>query len=65
MFNEVLNNLITHNIQVATDTTLVEGLLVKSQSGLIEIVESITGYENQTRLVIIPIVSINFVRVAA
>jgi hypothetical protein len=65
MFNEVLNNLITHNIQVATDTALVEGLLVKSQSGLIEIVESVTGYENQTRLVIIPIVSINFVRVAA
>ena len=62
---EVLNNLITHNIQVATDTTLVEGLLVKSQSGLIKIVESITGYENQTRLVIIPIVSINFVRVEA
>ncbi|UYY99329.1 hypothetical protein OJ967_01810 [Peribacillus frigoritolerans] len=65
MFNEVLNNLINQNIQVSTDTTLVEGLLVKRQTGLIEIVESITGYENQTRLVIIPIVSINFVRVEA
>ena len=51
------------NIEVATDTALFEGILSRVENDIIELVEDVVGYERETRRIIIPISSINFVRV--
>lgn len=51
------------NIEVATDTSLFEGKLVKFEYGVLELVETIIGYERETRLVLLPLSSVNFIRV--
>lgn len=64
-FNDQLTRYIGKTVQVATNSTLVEGILVRVQNGVIEVSESTSGYETETRLSIIPISSINYVRVNA
>lgn len=50
-------------IEVATDTALFEGILLRVENNIIEVIEDVVGYERETRRIIIPISSINFVRV--
>ncbi|MBM7646390.1 hypothetical protein JOD45_002618 [Scopulibacillus daqui] len=60
---EQLKEIKGKKVEVATDHVLIEGILVKVKDGIIEIVETVTGYEEITRLVIIPIFAINFIRI--
>ena len=57
-----LNNSLGMTIEVATDTSLFEGVLLRVANGVIELVESVVGYERETRHIIISISSINFIR---
>lgn len=50
-------------IEVATDSALFEGVLIKFDSGLIQLEETVIGYERENRIVFIALSSVNFIRV--
>ncbi|CAK8584571.1 hypothetical protein [Priestia megaterium] len=60
--NQIIQS-IGMNIEVATDTSLFEGRLVKFSYNVLELEENIIGYERVTRLVFLPLSSVNFIRV--
>ncbi|WP_416420072.1 hypothetical protein ACLZHR_16555 [Priestia aryabhattai] len=49
-------------VEVATDTSLLEGVLVNLENDVIEIQETLIGYERETRSVFIALSSVNFIR---
>ncbi|MDQ0804731.1 hypothetical protein [Priestia megaterium] len=58
-----LQQFIGVNLEIATDNALFEGILVNVRNGVIELEETVIGYERETRSVIITLPSINFIRV--
>ncbi|NHH95292.1 hypothetical protein GOICGAJE_03854 [Bacillus sp. MB95] len=50
-------------VEIATDTSLQEGVLVNLENDVIEIQETLIGYERETRSVFIALSSVNFIRV--
>jgi len=58
-----LNQSIGMKLEVATDTALFEGVLKKIEDGVLELEETIIGYEREKRIVFIAISSVNFIRV--
>ncbi|MGG1070581.1 hypothetical protein ABE178_12170 [Priestia megaterium] len=58
-----LNQSIGMKLEVATDTALFEGVLKKIEDGILELEETVIGYEREKRIVFIAISSVNFIRV--
>ncbi|MGW5889916.1 hypothetical protein [Priestia megaterium] len=50
-------------LEVATDSALFEGKLVSFKNGLIELEETVIGYERESRSVFISLSSVNFIKV--
>ncbi|MBP2240291.1 hypothetical protein J2Z40_000844 [Cytobacillus eiseniae] len=50
-------------VEVAVADGLFEGIIRSVTAGVIEFTEIITGYEQQTRPVVIPLSSVSFIRV--
>jgi len=59
---EQLNDLIGQTFQVATDNNLVEGELIAVANGVIQLEETVVGYEQGTQTVFIPLSAVNFIR---
>lgn len=51
------------NIEVATNNALFEGKLVKFEYDVLQLQENIIGYERETRLVLLPLSLVNFIKV--
>ncbi|MCM3544079.1 hypothetical protein [Priestia megaterium] len=58
-----LNETVGKNIEVATDTALFEGILVKIENDVIKLEETLIGYERETRFTFIPLSSVNFIKI--
>ncbi|MBU8688446.1 hypothetical protein KM918_14015 [Priestia megaterium] len=50
-------------LEIATDSALFEGVLIKFENGLIELEETVIGYERENRSVFIALSSVNFIKV--
>lgn len=50
-------------LEIATDSALFEGVLIKLENGLIELEETVIGYERENRSVFIALSSVNFIKV--
>ncbi|AUO13963.1 hypothetical protein [Priestia megaterium] len=50
-------------LEIATESALFEGVLVSFRNGLIELEETVIGYERESRSVFIALSSINFIKV--
>jgi hypothetical protein len=63
-FAEQLSTLIGRNIQLATDSELYEGILISIANDIVQLSETVVGYERQVRNIFTTIDNINFVRVS-
>ncbi|EIT86676.1 hypothetical protein A374_03859 [Fictibacillus macauensis ZFHKF-1] len=61
-FRDLLLSLVGKNVTITTNTSLAEGLLVTVADDVVQLVETVVGYENETKRVVIPIASINYIR---
>jgi len=50
-------------LEIATDNALFEGVLTNFEDGLIELEETVIGYERENRIVFIALSSVNFIKV--
>ncbi|GAB1769001.1 hypothetical protein [Priestia megaterium] len=50
-------------LEIATDSALFEGVLIKFENGLIQLEETVIGYERENRSVFIALSSVNFIKV--
>ncbi|MDC7770273.1 hypothetical protein POL88_15180 [Priestia megaterium] len=50
------------SVEIATDTSLLEGVLIDLENNVIELQETLIGYEREARSVFIPLSSVNFIR---
>lgn len=50
-------------LEIATDNALFEGVLTNFKDGLIELEETVIGYERENRSVFIALSSVNFIKV--
>ncbi|WP_421535776.1 hypothetical protein [Priestia sp. D3YE.R1] len=50
-------------LEIATDSALFEGVLINFENGLIELEETVIGYERENRSVFIALSSVNFIKV--
>ncbi len=50
-------------IEIATDNNLFEGVFVNLQNNVIELKETVIGYERENRSVFIALSSVNFIKV--
>ncbi|WP_336063818.1 hypothetical protein [Priestia megaterium] len=62
-FEDQLQLFIGVNLEIATDNALFEGIVVSVRNGVVELEETVLGYERANRFVIIPLSSINFIKV--
>ncbi|MED3898178.1 MULTISPECIES: hypothetical protein [Priestia] len=62
-FEDQLKLFIGVNLEIATDNALFEGIVVSVRNGVVELEETVLGYERANRFVIIPLSSINFIKV--
>ncbi|MGD6942947.1 hypothetical protein ACQCT6_13100 [Cytobacillus gottheilii] len=58
-----LSRYLGRGIEVITDNSYYDGVLVEVGRDFIELAETVPGYETQTRRSIVPIDAINYVRV--
>ncbi|MBY0028500.1 hypothetical protein H7K20_15450 [Priestia aryabhattai] len=58
-----LQQFIGVDLEIATDNALFEGIVVSVRNGVVELEETVLGYERANRFVIIPLSSINFIKV--
>jgi len=57
-----LNRFRGRRFQVATDNNLIEGELVRVENGVIQMQETVDGYERETQTTFIPLSATNFIR---
>ncbi|PGY48498.1 hypothetical protein [Priestia megaterium] len=64
-FEDQLQLFIGVNLEIATDNALFEGIVVSVRNGVVELEETVLGYERANRFVIIPLSSINFIKIVS
>ena len=63
LLSNQLRATIGKTVEIATDNVLFEGVLVKFEEDIIELEETVIGYERESRFVSIALSSVNFIRV--